>query len=481
MAGSREKSIRLLLLIAITVVAVATFFVRQKMAERQIEREVAAGQRPDSRAREALAAADQAVLDKDAPAQLAALERARTALDEALIEAPTEPKLLRSRLVVVRRLALLAADTGRTAEGQALLEEASSRAQALFEQDRMADRGRADLLQVARELAHVLRQAGAVGRAAQVLTEAAAAVESALSVLPGEAGLQADLAEVWLEAAEAQAAAEAPGEASKALVVGADRAENSTRGGEDPVAALARAHTLVARAARLAETLHHPETVALTRRAIRLLEEQSALVPDNPGVDRGLAQWQGRLADLAEAANDDAAALAAHQAHLALREKLLQQRPDDADARRERARAANSLGAWHSTQGRTEEAIARYREAADVARPLGDDRTRLVALGNLAQVLGRLDRVDEARTVAAEAYAIAVRLAGLPDSGVTGAQDAASAGLRHARLLRATPRPDRTAARAVTQTELDRLAALPGRKPGAVDEALEALKAELGR
>jgi len=115
---------------------------------------------------------------------------------------------------------------------------------------------------------------------------------------------------------------------------------------------------------------------------------------------------------------------------------------------------------------------------------LGADarRTRLIALGNHAQLLGRLDRTRKARKTAATAYALALEL--VTDSGQSkqAQGDAVSAGLRYARLLRAPPGANRKRARTVARAARDRLRALPGKKSKrqkTLGKGLDALLAEL--
>ncbi|MEZ4469053.1 MAG: hypothetical protein R3F43_32625, partial [bacterium] len=397
---------------------------------------------------------------------------------EALVAQPTDEKLLRSRLVLTRRLANAAMEQGRAAEAVTLLEEAQSRAQVLFEQDRLGERPRSDLLSVAQELAEARVKSGDAAGAARAATEAAQAVEAGLASLPAGASVLGDLADLWLAAAAAQVMVKDTPAAVAALRQAAARAEDATRGGDDPIAALGRAYAQVARAAGLADDLKAPIAVELARSCLRLLEERKALTPGNASLDRGLAAWNGRLGEYAEAEKDAAGALAAYEKALAIRRSLMEADAADLDARREVVRALNRLGAFHSGADQDAQALARYAEAAEAAAPLGEDRTRLIALGNHAHLLGRLDKMVESKAVAAEAYALALRLVAAPGADAEATRDAAAAGLRHARLLRAKPKPDKAAALAVVQAELARLAGHDGAK--AVRAALEDLLKELG-
>ncbi|MCB9544500.1 MAG: hypothetical protein H6706_01240 [Myxococcales bacterium] len=478
MASARETRTRLLLLLGIAVVGVATLVVQRRLAERKAQEGVEAADSPAARARAALARADQAAINRDVDALRVALDQARDALDEALVAQPTDEKLLRSRLVLTRRLANAAVEQGQAAQAVTLLEEALSRAQVLYDQDRLAERARTDLLNVARELADARGKAGDAAGAARAATEAAQAVEAGLAALPAGASVLGDLADLWLEGAAAQVKAGDKAGAIATLGRAAARAEDATRGGDDPIAALGRAYAQVARAAGMADDLKAPEAAELARTCLRLLEERKALTPGNASLDRGLAAWNGRLGEYAEAAKDLPGAQAAYEKALAIRRALLEADPADRDARKEVVRALNRLGAFHSTAGADRLALTRYAEAAEAAAPLGDDRTRLIALGNHAHLLGRLDEMVPAKTAAAEAYALALRLVAAPGADAEATRDAASAGLRHARLLRAKPKPDKAAALAVAQAELARLGDQAGAK--AVRAALEELVKELG-
>ena len=476
-AAKREQQqtrVRLLLLIAIAGVLAGTFWLKTKMGERDAAK---AGRLDDPahRARTALAEADSAVISKDLPAVWLKLQRARSALEDGLATRPTDVALLRSRIVVLRRLANAGTQLGKP-EAAGLIAEALTYSRALFDQDRNDPRARVDLLKAARELGTFrMRHDDAVG-AAGALSGAAEAVEAAHVVLPARASVLSLLASTWTDAAEAHAKAGAIIDARAALRQAAKHAEDATRGGKDPVSALASATGLVGRAAQIAYRLKVPEALGLAKRAVVLLKQQRGLTPENRSFDTSLAQWHGRVAELHAEAGRDVDALASYQAAIQTRRALSERFSKEGALKANLVRAINRLGAYHSAAGRNEKAIAAYAEAVELARTATDhQRVLLIALGNYAHVLGRIDRMVESKAAAAEAYTLALaRLAG--DKPSRRAQlDASVAGLRHARLLRAKPRPKRRLARTIAEAEKARLGALPGKKTGLPTQLLTEL------
>lgn len=462
---ARQTRVRLLLLIAIAGVLAGTFWLKHKMGQR----DAANAERlndPAHRARTALAEADSAVINKDLPTVWLKLKRARAALEDGIVLRPGDVPLQRSRIVVLRRMAHAAQQLGKP-ESRDLMQEALTQARALFDQDRNDPRARVDLLKAARELGAFQMAHGNPSGAAGALTGAAEAVEAAHEILPARATVLRLLASTWTDAAEAHAQSKAIVDARAALVQAAEHAEAATRGGKDPVSALASAAGLVGRAAQVAYTLKVPEALDLARRAVVLLGQQRALTPENRGFDTSLAQWHGRVAELHADAGRDAEARASYEAAIATRRSLTERFPKEGGLKADLVRAINRLGAFHSAAGRNEKAIEAYAKAVELARTAPDHpRVLLIALGNYAHVLGRIDRMVESKAAAAEAYALALKRLEVDKPSRRAQLDACVAGLRHARLLRAKPRPKRREARAVALTEKARLDALPGKKTG---------------
>jgi tetratricopeptide (TPR) repeat protein len=462
---TQQTRMRLLLLIGIAGVLASTFWLKHKMGERDAQT-VGRLDDPSHRALTALAEADSAVISKDLPGVWLKLRRARSALDDGLATRPNDVALLRSRIVVLRRLANAGNRLGKP-EARGLFEEALTYSRALFDQDRNDPRARVDLLKAARELGTFRMAHDDAAGAAGALSGAAEAIEEAHVILPARASVLALLASTWTDAAQAHAKAEATIDARAALRQAAKHAEDATLGGKDPVSALASAAGLVGRAAQVAYRLKVPEALKLAQRAVVLLEQQRALTPENRSFDSSLAQWHGRVAELHAEAGRDVDALASYEAAIATRLALTKRFAKEDALKADLVRAVNRLGAFHSAAGRNDKAIAAYAEAVKLARTaLDHQRVLLIALGNHAHVLGRIDRMVESKAAAAEAYTLALaRLKG-EEPGRRAQLDASVAGLRHARLLRAKPRPKRREARTVAQTEKARLDALPGKKTG---------------
>jgi tetratricopeptide (TPR) repeat protein len=249
------------------------------------------------------------------------------------------------------------------------------------------------------------------------------------------------------------------------------------------VAGLASAAGLVGRAAQIAYTQKLPQAIQLAERSVALLEQQRALTPDNRSFDRSLAQWHGRVGELHLKAGRADAALKSYEAAITARRGLVERFKED-ELKADLVRAINRLGAFHSAAERNAEAVAAYREAVALARDLPRHRrVLLIALGNLAHVLGRIDKMVESKALAAEAYALALARASVEGASRKAQLDAVVAGLRHARLLRAKPRPKRAEARKVAQTEKARLLGLTGKQSTLQTQALaglDTLLAELG-
>lgn len=478
--AAKQTRLRLILLIAIGAVLVGTFWLKGEMGRRE-----SASSRlddPAHRARTALAEADAAVINKDLATVWTKLGRARAALDDGLALRPTDVALQRSRVVVMRRLANVAQELGRP-EAPGLFEEALTHARALFDQSPHDQRGRVDLLKAARELGAHRVARKTPGAAASALTGAAEAVEAAHAVLPAEAKVRGLLASTWTDAAEAHAANAAKADARAALLKASGHAESATRGGDDPVAALATAAGLVGRAAQVAWQLELPEALDLARRSVALLEQQRGLTPENRSFDVSLAQWLGRVGDLQAKADRPKAAEESYRQAITIRRGLVDRFAED-ELKADLVRAINRLGAFHSAAGRNEAALAAYAEAVELARGLSrHTRVLIIALGNYAHVLGRIDRMVESKKAAAEAYTLAAARAEADGATRRARIDAAIAGLRHARLLRAKPRPQRREARRVARAERERLVGLPGERSSVMKQALEgfdSLLAELG-
>lgn len=482
----KNQRIRTALLISIAMTVVATVALQWRMRVRREEAAQAAADRPEARARDALQDADRAAINGDSAAVERALERARGALDEALAEQPDEDQLLRVRVSVARRLAHLARQGQRVAEARPLLEDAVARAARLHDESPTDTRARAERMAAARELADLLATGGEEGRGAEVAEGAAQAVEASLGDLGAGPQVLDALIDTWLDAARMHAAAKAPAAALAAAGRAVGHAEAALKGASDAVGAAGRLYGVLLAAMEAADAAERKdEAERLERRALEVVELRDRLTPDEVAVRRAMGTHCARLADRAAAGGREDEARRLLDRALEVRTGLAARLPGDAEAQQDLVRTLNSLGALHSAAGRHEEALEAYRATVEAAARVGREgrRMRLIALGNYAHLLGRLDRMVDSKKTAAEAYALAVELADEARDDPQAAVDAAVAGLRHARLLRAQPAPDRKSARAVAAEERQRLQRFAGEtsaRARSAREGLDALIKELG-
>lgn len=478
---------RMLLIIGIVLAGGVSIYLHFELADRRSAAEDAANNSPQARVNAALQEADRATINQEYGAAWTALTEASAALDAALVERPDAPDLLRGRLIVARRLAQVAEHRARSADARPHYEDALARAESLFAARPADSVARADRLGTARGLGDFLTRAEDHAGAARVMRAAAEAVEASASAVPTTGQVQVALGDLWLATARAHAAAKQRESALSAAASAVQRAE-ATRADEDPITGASRAYTIAAAVVQLAQDLDaQAEQVAFEDDAVRLLEVRQRMQPDDLQINRTLAARYVRVADHRAEAGEFPVAESRHQRAVALRKRLVEQHPADATVRRDLVRGLNQLGGFYSDRDRDDEALATYAEAAEVAKPLDEIglRTRIIAMGNYAQLLGRVDKTRQARDVAGEVYTLArQRATQRPDDGQA-ALDAARAGLRRARLLRAPPGADRGAARALAKTvraEVEALLTAPGstgKRATAIAGALDELLAEL--
>lgn len=488
MSPHTEKSLsrksdrnRTILLAGIALVMFATVGVQYAFNQRKKSAAAAQAARPEVRARTALADADRYTLEQKIPEVLTALKVAKAALDEALSTRSAEIGLLRARLVITRRLAYVHAQLGHQAEAREALDDAVRRAGALFEGDRTSDRARTDRLTTARELAVFLRKAKQPVEAYGVLLGAAESVGESLDGLNPSEMLQGMMTDIWLDTANAAGEAKRPDAAMQAAHRALEQAEAASKSSSDPSNALARIYRAASTGATLADQLERPEVAGFEQRIVEVQKLRVALTPDADSIRRSWSIWLAHIADRAVNEDRDADAKKAFAEAVKIRRFLARRRPADMEVQVELVRALNAVGAWHSKRGRNEAALKWYAEAAEAAKVLPNDggRMRLVALGNQAHMLGRLDKMVQARVVGLAAYTLAQALAKPGEAAPK--VDAARAGLRYARVLRARPKPQKVPARVVVQAELARLEGLKVPRADKVRAALVELSTELGR
>lgn len=447
----RGRRVRLLLLAAIAVILTGTVILYVKIEARKT-RQAEVAQRPEARAERALSEADRAVINNQLPEARAAFGEAAGALDEALAAAPSDLKLLRIRASISDRMAYLDQRTGDLAQAVIQCEAAVGFAAKALALDGVDARSRQDRLSTAQRLREVLEKAGRGAEAAPALKAAVAEVEATLKTLPPGHGVRVALADAWLGvAAHSEGAAQVA--AYKAALA---HAEQALKIADEPISALDHLYGALAQALQVED---HPEHGALLKRAVEVLRLRLALKPQDRTIRRALA---ARLSQQARAA-EGAAALALYDESITLRRALLAEAADNEEARSDLAVALSQRAHHLGRAGEDAESAKLYKEAVAAARPLKATQPALLIklLGSEAQVLGRMDAMVESKAAAAEAWQIAQEARAAPKTEVS-PRIAAVAALRHARLLRAKPSPDRKGALAVAREGLALLGQVKG-------------------
>ena len=219
------------------------------------------------------------------------------------------------------------------------------------------------------------------------------------------------------------------------------------------------------------------------REALKALSISARLNEREPTIHGLLAAKRARLADSLEKLKRFKEAEEQHaMATNALRDSL-NNYPDIQRFRLSLVRALNHQAAFYSDRKRNKKALETYREASKVAEKLDESgsRARLISMGNYAQLLGRTENIIQAREVADSAYEFAKKIAKGDTVERSVIVDKVSAGLRLARLLRATPKPLRKAALLLAKTERAELLSKPltTKKEKTLKKGLDALIKEL--
>ena len=480
--SQNEKRTRMLLILGIIISVGVSVVLHIRLAEKR-EAAEAAENDPGRRAAEALQDADRALINNNFEGAARFLEKAISATDEALTMRPGDMRLGRNRLLLTRRMAVVAQKMGRVRVACEYLEISTEQAASLFDSEPTNSRMRGDYLGTVREWAS--DETCPRDEIAKALEKAAKAVDASAVLVPRTGLTRVQSARTWVDLAQLEAARdgkEAALEAAKrALILSAERAEDE----HDPVSTASTAYAITADLIEVAEKVaERPTQIEFERAAIEVLEMRAKLSPDDTSVLVTLGARRGRLGEFLEETGALEEAETLHTASIDVIRQAFEHAPQNSKTRQFLVRSLSRKAAHYSAQKKNKKAEALYGEAAKMAAELGKEacRTRLIALGNHAQLLGRLDRTRKARKTAATAYTLALEL--VQDSGddPRARGDAVSAGLRYARLLRAPPGANRSRARKVARTERARLRALPGersKRQKTLGIGLDALLAEL--
>ena len=445
----KASKLRIALWIGVVTMAVGSVALYAGLhARREAVRE--AKTRPETRAEAALRAADRAVARGALDEAVTAYLRAAQVLDEGLSAPSPSATLQRARLTVSERLGRIAMQRGRAREAAGHLADAAERATRLFDGARTDGRNRMVRLATVLTLDDARRDMG--GDAADAIAAAVEDVEESLAVLAPSESVRAMLADAWTRLARHRKSVDA---FDRAVA----HADARTEAAEDPLAAVRDHYAIVVEAAEMAT--READLDRYEREALRLLRQQLALQPDDASLRKAQSAWHARRAKRAGDRGDVASARREFALALELRRALAAS--GDHEARRDLVVTLTQAASFESkADDGADTAITQYREAAEIASASGDGgrSMRARALGSAAQVLGRVDRMSEAKAAAAAAYALASAEADVRADDVRAGLDAAVAALRHARLLRAKPEPDRAEARRVLQVGRARLKAL---------------------
>ena len=480
----RQASLRLGLIIAIIAVVGVSVHLYRRIGGRRtvIERNQA---HPEARAEQAMRRADRAIVRADLAAADREFRDAAVALDLALAEAPERLELRRARVTLCDRLAQVALRREQPRVAAAYLKDAVERSSRIFADARTDDRNRSDRLSTAHQLAQVRVALGDVPGALAVLEGALADVEPTLETLAPSVMVRQGIADGWLAVARAQARLDKPEMMRNAYNRALAHARTIADQSDDPNSAVADLYALVGEAAAAMEAHgRRDDAIALEQRALELLELRNRLTPGDAPILRALS---GRYVEAAERAIERQAfdeATGLYEQALEIRRARLARVPEESQAIMDVIVALTHIGRLASRRDRNEEALKAYGEAAVRARQLGPEgrSTRARALGSQSQVLGRMDRMIEAKRAADDAFELALALAQEKPDDRRAGMDAVAAGLRHARLLRASPRPNRKAARRVAREARNRLRGLaspPSTRASKLAGALDELLAEL--
>ncbi len=465
MKKRNKRSLQLYLLAAITLTLVTTLFTKRYLEQRRAE---ALAQSPQAQLRRALDRVQMASFSSEPEESVLALKEALSTLKEILKEQP-ELKLFRSEWSLTRRLARAYHQAKLFKEAQSLREAALSLGLSFMDRAPSDEAGRRELLSTARELAEEAPPEAALA----ALSQAMERIKESLKGLRATDGVMAILASNELERARLLQGLKRSPEAVEALNQACRWAEELP-GGMDPRGGLARQYNIVAKAARLAAEWSQIEEGNKHREALlKILDLRYGLQPKNPEILNALAHWHGEAADAAKGPEE---ALKHFAILLRHREALSQ---IQSERKKDWIISLNRVGAFQARRGELEEGLSYYRRAYELSTGRRD-RSRLVIIGNLAQLLGRVDRIEEAKVIAAEAFELAeARLLEAADEPRRRV-DAGVAALRHARLLRRSPKPKRREAQQLALRVQARLKGLESKDPRlkSVLKGLKSLLAE---
>ena len=277
--------------------------------------------------------------------------------------------------------------------------------------------------------------------------------------LPATEVIRIQLAKTWLESArwltKLKQKPEALSAAHRALTLAREAGQSS-----EPINVLSTAYLIATTAADLAKALNaSPEQLKFEESAVEIMHARIQLQPLKASLPQSLASRLSKLADVHEALGDAQKSMNSQRQATQILEQALATHPTDQQVAWSYVRCLNLMGALYSTRDMDKDSLASYKKAYEHLDKLPNEagRTRVITMGNYAQLLGRLDRMKAARRVAKQAYELAMTFTGDTVKAKRPTEDTASAGLRLARLLRAKPNVRRRQALDIARREQKRL------------------------
>ncbi|MGC6416447.1 MAG: tetratricopeptide repeat protein [Bradymonadia bacterium] len=470
------------LLLAIGFVIAASLGIKEWSDQQKIEAMRQREQSPEARVRRAVERAERAAVNKQLRQAEREYAKARDAIDDAIAERPDNLKLRRSKLVILRQLAYLTKQRGDEKVAYGWAQKAMELAKAIHQDKPTETTARRD--RIATAVAFVASSALAEPDARDALKEAIEAVGQTTGSVEPSPAVREMLARGWMRVADAEANAENFGASFEATSRALDWARSGTTADEQNRRLDSLPYKIATAAAKRAKTLDDMKNYErFEREALKALSISARLNEREPTIHGLLAAKRARLADSLEKLKRFKEAEELHVMATDALHESLKSHPQIQRFRLSLVRALNHRAAFYSGRKRNKDALETYKDASEVAEKLDESgsRARLISMGNYAQLLGRTDNITQARKVAQAAYAFAEERAKRDADERSVVVDKISAGLRLARLLRATPKPKRKAALKLARAERTELVSKPltTKKEKALKNGLDALVKEL--
>ncbi len=482
---SQKIPIQAKLLLAIFMV-IATSIGLYKWSEfKRVEAMKEREQSPKARVDRALERAQRATINKQFRQAETEYKTAYSAIEDAIGERPDSIKLKRSKLVILKQLSHWTKHRKDFQAAYRWSDEAVKLATMLLESRPTDTRARRDRISTAVAYAEAGPLAEPDARA--ILKSAIESVSKTTETVPPSASVREMLARGWLQVAKAAAVEDDYNASFEASRKGLKWSRSGTTADEQNRRLNSLPYQIADSAAQLArEKSDVKHQIEFEKEALVALAVSARLDEKNPSIQGMLAARRARLADVFQKKGDLERSKRLHKLAVGTLADAVSQYPKRKKLRLSWVRALNHQGAFYSDLKKNKRALAAYESAYNAADSLMGKgrRAKLISMGNYAQLLGRLDRTLDARKIAEEAYKFANTLSDESSKTWSLRLDVVSAGLRLARLLRATPRPDKTRALGIAKNEYNILVSrveLKTKKARKLKAALQSLIQELRR